>query len=74
MNNEEEKLVLIMLTKELTIERNALQAELERIKKRYGEHLDTLNNEVSKLRVEAKKRIAAFVEMMIYLQDLPPNE
>ena len=59
MSHEEE---LKKLNEELTTEGNALKVELERIKTRYGEHLDNLNNEVSKLRVEAKNRIKAFVE------------
>ena len=71
MSHEEE---LKKLYEELIIERDALKVELERIKTRYGEHLDNLNNEVSKLRVEAKKRVAAFVELMIHLQDVPPKE
>ena len=70
MSNEELK----KLNEELILERDELKIELQRIKTRYSEHLDNLNNEISKLRIEAKKRVQAFVELMIHLQDVPESK
>lgn len=74
MTLEEEKDILLKLIEELTTERDELKAEVERIKTKYGEHLDSLNNEIVRLKVEGKNRMKAFVDLMVVLQDIPVNE
>ncbi len=71
---KEEKAVLLKKNGDLTTERDSLKTELERIKAKYGEHLDRLNNEIVYLKAEHKKRIQGFTELLIHLQDIPYSD
>lgn len=46
-----------------------LKLENERIKTRYGEHLDKLNNDNVILKNKIKIQAKAYTELLIYLQD-----